>query len=245
MNLELQGKRAVVFGASSGIGLGIAEALHRENVKTIISARNASRLRAVTDRLHEVTSIVGDQDKVSDTSRVVREAIQRLGGLDILVLNTGGPPTGSFESTSLKAWETGIQSLFLSVIEGAQAALPTMKSQKFGRILLVASISAREPILGLTISNAMRSGLLGLLKSLSNEVASFGITVNSILPGFINTDRLKELGKSEAELVSSIPAGHLGDVSDIGNLAAFLCSTKARYITGQAIACDGGRLKST
>ncbi len=244
MNLGLNGKKALVFGASSGIGLGVAKVLDREGALLAVCSREGEKLRALKETLPRAQLLAGDLNQPGEARRVVETAIDRLQGVDVLVLNTGGPPAGDFASITDEMWRHGFQGLWLSMIEAVQTALPGMKKNNFGRILLIASISAREPIAHLSVSNGLRAGLLGLMKSLSTEVAPFGVTVNSILPGFTDTERLRELGRTPEDLVKHVPAGRLARPEELGDLSAFLCSTKAAYITGQAIACDGGYLKS-
>lgn len=170
--------------------------------------------------------------------------IERFQGLDVLVINTGGPKEGDFAALTLKDWQEGFDKLFYSAIETIQAALPVMQKNRWGRIILCSSTSAKEPISALTISSAFRSGLSGLAKTLSQQLASYGITVNVIMPGFIATQRLYELDLDIANITQEIPLKRLGKPEEVGALACFLASEQAGYITGQLIACDGGRIRS-
>lgn len=241
MDLGLSGKRALVMGASTGLGKAIARALSAEGARVVVCARGRERLEATARELGALP-IVRDLSEPGAGAAAIREAIERLGGLDIVVCNTGGPPTGAFEALSTEQWQAGFQGLFLSTVEAMRAVLPGMRAQGFGRILLVTSVAAREPIANLTVSNALRAGLLGLANTVSREVASAGVTVNALLPGYTKTERLEELGSSDEQLTSQIPARRLGKPEELGALAAFLASERAAYITGQAIACDGGYL---
>lgn len=244
MNLNLIGKRALVFGGSSGLGYAVAESFVAEKMKVAVCSRPGEKLEALRESLPSAIRLGGDLLKPGEARRVTEDAIREFGGLDVMLLNTGGPPTGSFAGISAEKWASGFQSLWLSTVEAIQAALPVFQKQKFGRVILIGSTSAREPIPNLTVSNGLRAGLIGLLKSLSNEVASSNITVNAILPGFINTERLQELGLKEEDIVKNIPMGRLGDPKEVAAVATFLASEAASYVTGQSIAVDGGRLRS-
>jgi 3-oxoacyl-[acyl-carrier protein] reductase len=243
MELGLAGKRALVLGSSSGIGKAIALALVQEGARVAISARNEARLKASQKEIGAAMAIPADLAQTGAADRLVREVIGVWGGIDILVTNTGGPPAGEFSDISIQKWQAGFQSLWLSAVEAIQASLPSMRELKWGRVILITSTAAKESIPALTVSNGLRAGLLGLAKSLSREVAADGITVNAILPGFIQTDRLAELGHSAADIVKDVPAGRIGEPEELASLVVYLASEKASYVTGQAIACDGGRLR--
>lgn len=241
MDLGLAGKRALVMGASSGLGKAIARALRAEGAMVAVCARGPERLQETARELG-ATAIACDLSVPGAGEGVVRQALEALGGLDILVCNTGGPPAGRFEELSSAQWQAGFQGLFMSTLDAIRAALPTMRAHGFGRILLVTSVAAKEPIANLTVSNALRAGLLGLTNSLSREVAAHGVTVNALLPGYTRTERLVELGVTDEQLASQIPAGRLGQPEELADLTTFLASERAAYVTGQAIACDGGYL---
>lgn len=243
MQLQLAGKRGLVFGGSSGLGFAVAEAWTGEQMKVAVCSRPGAKLDALAQSLPPAVRVAGDLSRPGEAARATTETIRQLGGLDVMLLNTGGPPTGTFAEITAEKWASGFQGLWLSAVEAIQAALPTFEKQRHGRIILIASTSAREPIRNLTVSNGLRAGLLGLLKSLSSEVAAHNITVNAILPGFINTERLQELGLKEADIVKEIPMGRLGDPREVAAVATFLASDAASYVTGQAIAVDGGRLR--
>jgi 3-oxoacyl-[acyl-carrier protein] reductase len=163
-----------------------------------------------------------------------------------LVINGGGPPLGEFDDLPRATWEEWFQTLWMTTVELVNAVLPSMVERRFGRILWVGSVAAREPLKNLVLSNSFRAGLLGLLKSVSTKVAADAVTVNAILPGVIDTRaRSKDVDPAGEELFRSIPAGRRGTTKEIGALAAFLASARAGYITGQAIACDGGMLRGT
>lgn len=244
MDLQLKGRTALVFGGSRGLGRAIAAELVREGVRVVIVARDAERVARVAGDIGAL-ALPGDLSQPGAGQHLVAAAADLLGtSPDILVTNTGGPPPGSFQTTTAAAWAAGFQSLWMATVDSIQAALPAMKAQGWGRILAVTSVAAKEPQAGLVISNGLRAGLLGLLNSLSREVAGEGITVNALLPGYTNTDRMAELGVDNASMGPKIPAGRLGEPEEFAALAAFLASGRASYITGQAIAVDGGLLHS-
>ena len=244
MDLQLSGRTALVFGGSRGLGRAIAAELAHEGARVVIVARDADRVARVAGEIGAL-ALPGDLAEPGAGRRLVEAAATLLGqSPDILVTNTGGPPTGSFQATNTEAWTAGFQSLWMATVDSIQAALPTMKVQGWGRILAVTSVAAKEPQPGLVISNGLRAGLLGLLNTLSREVAGDGITVNALLPGYTNTDRMAELGVDNATMGPKIPAGRLGEPAEFAALAAFLASGRASYITGQAIAVDGGLLHS-
>lgn len=243
MELGLKGKKALVEGSSSGLGLAIARALIAEGVSVAVVSRQLSKSEMVAKEIGAAAYLSADLDQKGAGKKLVLNAAQTLGGLDILITNTGGPKAASFLEIESSDWEEGFWRVYMSAVESIQAALPIMKKQKNGRIILLTSCAAKEPIAGLTISNGLRSGLLGLMKSISAEVAANGITVNSILPGFANTERLAELKLNEQSLLAQIPAKRIGEPSEVAALFVFLASSAASYITGQAIACDGGLLK--
>lgn len=243
MDLKLNGKKALVFGSSTGIGRAIAESLMAEKADVLVNSRDADRLNKTISELKAKGGVTADLTKAGDAEKATREAIEKLGGLDVLVINTGGPAKGAFADITTEQWEKDFQNLWLSFVDAVKVALPVMKKQGYGRILVVTSLAAKEPLPLLTTSNGLRSGLAGLCKSLANEVAADGITVNLLLPGYTNTDRLKDLKLSEEKVKQMVPAGRLGDPCELADLATFLASPKAGYITGQSIAIDGGVLR--
>ena len=244
MNLQLQGKKALVLGSSGGIGRAIAESLIAEGVQVLLNSRSESKLQSVASEIRAMGFVVGDLTQAGEAARIVKEAQKKLNGLDILVTNTGGPKKGTFLEVSDQQWHEDFQSLWMSTVEALKAALPEMKKQNYGRVIFVTSIAAQEPLPGLTTSNGLRAGLSGLCKSVSLEVAPFGVTINALLPGYTNTDRLKELKLSDERVKQMVPAGRLGGPEELADLACFLSSPRAAYVTGQSIAVDGGALKS-
>ena len=243
MELGLSGRRALVMGGSSGLGKAIAQALIKEGARTVICARGAERLAAAAAQIG-AQGIVADVTLPGAAAALVVESEKRLGPLDVLVVNTGGPPPGLFANLSEAAWRTAFESLWISSVGAMRAALPGMRARRWGRVILVTSVAAREPVANLMLSNSLRAGLHGLVNALSREVAADGVTINALMPGYTLTERLAELKLDEAELATQIPAGRLGRAEDFAAVAAFLASEQANYLTGQAVACDGGLLHS-
>ena len=240
MDLKLRGKRALVMGSSTGLGKAIAQALIAEGVEVAICARDAHRLEQTAREINAALAIPADLSQAGAACALVEKVNAKWGGIDILVTNTGGPPKGKFDEISYQAWSTGFQGLWMSAVDAIQSVLPHMKKNRWGRVLLVTSVAAKEPMAGLTVSNGLRAGLLGLMKSLSFEVAADNITVNALLPGYTDTERLQELKVPKEKMAALIPAGRIGSPEDFGSVTAFLASEQAGYITGQAIVVDGG-----
>jgi 3-oxoacyl-[acyl-carrier protein] reductase len=244
VDLKLRGKKVLVMGSSTGLGKAIAKSFVREGAEVALCARNVEKLERTAHELGCNYFFPCDLSKPGQAREVVEKTIKHLGGIDILVTNTGGPKKGAFADITEDQWLEDFQNLWLSVTESLKVALPEMKKQNFGRVLLVTSLAAREPMAGLTTSNGLRAGLPGLVKSIANEYAAFGITLNCLLPGYTDTERLKELNLSEERVKQLVPAGRLGDPHELADLAVFLASPLSGYTTGQSIAVDGGALRS-
>jgi len=240
MDLQLKNKKVLVMGASSGLGRSIAEVLVQEGAEVAICSRSLDKLQKTAKEIGAKHYFACDLTKEGEAKDVVEKAIAQMGGVDILVTNTGGPNKGNFAEISDVQWQNDFQSLWMSVVEALKVALPKMKENNYGRVLLVTSLAAKEPLSGLTTSNGLRAGLAGLSKSIANEYAPFGITINLLLPGYTATDRLKELKLTDERIKQMVPAGRLGDPRELADLAAFLASPRAGYITGQSILVDGG-----
>lgn len=240
MDLQLKNKKALVMGASTGIGRAIAEVLVQEGAEVAICSRSLDKLQKTAKEIGAEHFFTCDLSKAGEAKAVVEKTIAQMGGVDILVTNTGGPNKGNFADISEGQWLEDFQSLWMSVVESLKVALPRMKENNYGRVLLVTSLAAKEPLNGLTTSNGLRAGLAGLSKSIANEYAPFGITLNLLLPGYTSTDRLKELKLTDERIKQMVPAGRLGDPRELADLAAFLASPRAGYITGQSILVDGG-----
>jgi len=243
MDLGIAGRKALVMGASRGLGRAVAEALIGEGAITAICARDKERLDSAARELG-AEPFPADLSKRGVPAQLVQDVVARLGGLDILVVNTGGPPPRTFDNLADQDWRDAFEALWMSGVAAIRASLPGMRERTWGRIVVITSIAAREPIPNLMLSNALRAGLHGLVNALSKECASRGITVNAVMPGYTLTERLIEVGVKEAEIASRIPAGRMAQPAEFAALAAFLASDRAGYITGQAIACDGGLLQS-
>lgn len=243
MNLELKGKKALVMGSSDGIGKAIAESLITEGVEVCLSSRTEEKLKIVMKEIGAHHFEVCDFSVAGASKALVEKVMKKMGHIDILVTNTGGPKKGTFSEVSDEQWHTDFQSLWMSPVEAIKASIPSMQEKKYGRIIMVTSIAAKEPLPALTTSNGLRAGLAGLARSISNEYSQFGITINLLLPGYTNTDRLKNLNLSPEKVKEMVPAGRLGDPSELADLATFLASKKGAYVTAQSIAVDGGVLK--
>ena len=231
------------MGGSRGLGKAIAQVLAAEGARVAICARDAGRVASAAAELG-VEGLVCDLSMPGAAAALVRQAQNLLGHLDVLIVNTGGPPSGQFADLPDLAWHTAFEQLWMSSVGAIRAALPDMRARRSGRVIVITSIAAREPVPNLTLSNALRAGLHGLVNTISKEVAGDQVTVNALMPGYTLTERLEELHLDEARLTAQIPARRLGRSQDFAALAAFLASDQAGYITGQAIACDGGLLQS-
>ena len=242
MDLGLHDRRAAVAGASSGLGLATARALAAEGVRVAICGRDRDRIEQAAASIDgDAVAIVADMATPDGPGAFVDEAVATLGGVDILVANAGGPPPGNFTTTPYDAYPVALQLNLLSTVALCQAAVPAMRERGWGRVVAITSISVRQPIAGLILSNTARAGVTGFLKTLALEVAGDGVTVNSVLPGSHDTDRLRSLyGGDLSGAAASTPVQAVGRPEDFGAVAAFLCSDHARFITGAAVPVDGG-----
>jgi 3-oxoacyl-[acyl-carrier protein] reductase len=230
------------------LGLATARALAQDGVRVVMCGRDAARLAAATAELGEVgdvTGIVADVSTTDGATGFVEDAAAALGGLDILVPNAGGPPIGGSDVMDLDAYRAALELNLLSTVAMCQSALPAMRAQGWGRIVAITSISVRQPIDGLILSNTARAGLTGYLKTVALEVAADGVTVNSVQPGSHSTDRLRErYGGDLSSAAARVPTKVLGRPDDFGAVVAFLCSDQARFITGAAVPVDGGAYRA-
>jgi len=241
MDLGLEGRTAIVCGASAGIGLGIAEALAEEGANVVMFARRREPLEREAERLGGI-AVPGDVTAPADLERLVQAAVDAFGGIDILVNNSGGPPRTPAVGLDAEQVEAAVRLLLLSVVRLTALCLPQLERSSAGRIVNVTSSTVKEPVDNLALSNAVRPGVIGWAKTLARELGPKGITVNSIAPGRIDTERIREVypdGPTEADL-AAIPLERLGTPREIGDVVAFLCSDRAAYITGTVIPVDGG-----
>ncbi|MDY6851689.1 MAG: SDR family oxidoreductase [Thermodesulfobacteriota bacterium] len=257
MDLKLEGKVAFVGGASKGLGRATAAALADEGAKVVISARNRETLRATAGSIsretgNEVMAAPADLSRPDQVRAAIKDVLDDFGRVDILVNNAGGPPVGAFMEFTDEAWEAAFRLNLMSAVTLAREVVPGMKDRRWGRIINLTSIAVKQPLGGLILSNSIRAGVHGWAKSLSNELAPLGITVNNILPGYTLTDRVRSLARTQAEkegtkvdemlarMEEVIPMKRLGKPEDVGGLVAFLASEQAGYITGASIQIDGG-----
>jgi 3-oxoacyl-[acyl-carrier protein] reductase len=261
MDLGLKGRVAVVGASSQGLGRAVARELAIEGASVMLCARGAAALERAREEIgwetgSPVHAMAADLSNPGTSRQVVDAAIERFGKVDILVTNTGGPPSGPFELHDQAAWQAAYDLLLRSPLEMVGAALPGMRERRWGRIITVTSIAVKQPVDGLILSNSLRGAVTGFARTLANETARDGITVNNLLPGYTRTDRVVELaratasraGVEEAEIYAKwereIPMGRIGEGPEFAALAAFLASERAGYITGQSIAVDGGWIRS-
>jgi len=245
MNLGLERRTAVVCGASSGMGLAIAEALVEEGAHVAMFARRRDLLEREADRLGAL-AIRGDLTNPRDLERLVDKTLEAFGGLDILIVNGGGPPRGPAIGLEAAAVESAVELLLVSAVRLAGLCIPHLEESGHGRIVCIESSSVREPVDNLVLSNAIRPGVVGWAKSLARELGPRGVTVNTIAPGRIDTARLVEVypdGPSEADL-APIPLRRLGTPREVASVVCFLASDQAAYVTGSVIPVDGGLTRS-
>jgi 3-oxoacyl-[acyl-carrier protein] reductase len=261
MDLGLKDRVAIVTGASQGIGKAIAEGLAAEGASLVICARNTETLDKTTSYLRKTykTQVIGltaDVTKTEDIDRLVKQAMGSFGRIDILVNNSGGPHATKFQSTPIEAWQHGIDLILMSVVNACRAVIPHMQARHWGRIINITSISVKQPINDLILSNSLRAGVVGLAKSLANELGKDNILVNNVCPGYTLTERLQELVNIRAknnnipqeqvvkQWETDVPIGRLAQPSEIADYVVFLASERASYINGTTVAVDGGLVKS-
>ncbi|MCP5026020.1 MAG: SDR family oxidoreductase [Actinomycetia bacterium] len=241
MDLGIAGKRAVVAASSGGLGRGVALALGQAGCEVVVSGRDTDRLAAAAADVPNSHPVTGDVATVDGALAFITAARAELGGIDILVTNGGGPPAGNFASTAWEQYQPALERSLLAMAAMVHECVPHMQEDKWGRILAITSLSVRQPIPSLILSNTGRAGLTGFLKTVALEVAGDGITVNTIQPGLHETNRIIEIyGGDTSSAGAAIPAGFIGDAEDFGRVGAFLCSDSAKFITGASLHVDGG-----
>jgi 3-oxoacyl-[acyl-carrier protein] reductase len=244
VDLGISGRRAAVAAASAGLGRGAARALAAAGARVAICGRDQGRLDRAVEELGAEGDVVGvraDVGTAAGAAAFVEEATALLGGLDIVVPNAGGPPPGNFSSTGLEAYRMALEENLLATVAMCQAAVPAMCDAGWGRVVAITSVTVRQPAPMLILSNTARAGATGFLKTLALEVADRGVTVNSVQPGSHDTDRIRSVyGDDLARVAADVPTGMVGDADDFGAVVAFLCSERARFITGAAVPVDGG-----
>ncbi len=261
MDLGLRNKVAIVAASSRGLGRAVAEELAGEGVDVVLCARGAAALEEAAQAIRHasgvrVVAIAADLSEPDDVARVAAEAMRAFGRVDILVTNGGGPPAGPFESHSADAWRAAVRQTLDSVVELTRAVLPGMKERRWGRIINITSIAVKQPVDNLILSNSVRAAVTGFARTLANEVALFGVTVNNVMPGYTRTDRVAELANRNASLKGTspaaevavwenqIPMARLGDPREFAAMVVFLASERASYTTGASIPVDGGWIRS-
>jgi len=240
MDFGIEGKTALVTGGSSGLGLGCAQALAAEGVRICLVSRNPDKLATASATIPGASTLVCDITDPAALASMMDAAEAELGQVDILIANGGGPPPGNFESTDLDAYSDALALNMLPMIAMCKRLIPPMQSRGWGRVVAITSISVREPIDTLILSNTARAGLTSFLKTTSREVAGDGVTVNSLQPGLHLTERLGSVYDDPAPVAATMPTGTIGDPADFGRFAAFLCSDSAKFVTGASIPVDGG-----
>lgn len=261
MDLGLQDKVALVAASSRGLGRAVAEELAAEGARLVICSRREATIRgaaaAIAEQHHvDVIAVAADLTVTGEAELVARAAIERFGRVDVLITNAGGPPAGPFESHDLQTWRAAVTLNLESAIALIRGVLPGMKERKWGRIINITSIAVKQPVDNLILSNSVRAAVTGMARTLANEVAQHGITVNNVLPGYTRTERVEELAAFTAKQAGTspdearagweqqIPMRRLGEPREFAALVAFLASERASYITGTSITVDGGWVKS-
>ena len=252
MDLGLKNKVAFVAASSQGLGKSVALEMAKEGVHVIICGRNPETLESTKKEVQaagngSVLSIVGDLSKAEDREHMIDMALNKFGAIDILITNTGGPPSGKFEDIKQEQWDKAYEQLLGSVTSLVRGFLPGMKKKQWGRIISITSQAIKQPVENLILSNAVRVSVAGLMKTLANELGSFNITVNNVMPGYTKTARLSKLmddNPSIAIVTDEIPLGRFGQPEEFAAAVTFLASERASYITGISLAVDGGWIKS-
>ena len=251
MDLGLKDKIAFVAASSQGLGKSVALELAQEGVHLVICARNEADLIETKNEIDhvgngDVLALTGDLSIAADRDRMMAAALQYYGHIDILITNSGGPPAGKFEDLKQEDWDKSYELLLGSTVSLVRAVLPSMKKQKWGRIIAITSQAVKQPVANLILSNSVRASVVGLMKTLASELGPYGITVNNVMPGYTQTNRLKKLiaaNPAFASAVDEIPLKRFGNPEEFAAAVTFLASERASYITGVSLAVDGGWIK--
>jgi 3-oxoacyl-[acyl-carrier protein] reductase len=252
MELGLKNKIAFVAASSQGLGKAVALELAREGAKLIINSRNKENLESTKKEIEkingaEVLALAGDLSIAEEREQIIKKSLEVYDHIDILITNTGGPPSGKFEDFKMEDWDNTYKSLLASVVGLINGFLPGMKQQRWGRIIAITSQAVKQPVNNLVLSNSVRASVAGLMKTLSNEFGIHNITVNNVMPGYTETDRLKKLlekNSSFATAKNEIPLGRFGTPEEFAAAVTFLASERAGYISGVSLAVDGGWIKN-
>ncbi len=252
MELGLKNKVAFVAASSEGLGKAVAKELAIEGASVVICGRNPETLEHAKKEIQEtgngkVIAITGDLNKPADRALIIETTLKKFTSIDILVTNNGGPPTGKFEELKQEQWDAAYQQLLASTTDLIRGFLPAMKKKNWGRIISITSMAVKQPVNNLILSNSIRISVVGLMKTLAGELGQYNITVNNIMPGYTETERLTKLIESTpsfATAKSEIPLGRFGKPEEFAAAVAFLASERASYITGVSLAVDGGWIKS-
>jgi 3-oxoacyl-[acyl-carrier protein] reductase len=260
MELGIKDRVAIVMGGSSGLGKAVARELAREKARVVIAARTEAKLRRAAEELRretggQVQAIVTDATQPEDIERLVEETVERWGKVDIALANAGGPPASTYESTMPEQYERAVQLNLMSTIRLAHAVTPHMKKQRWGRFIALTSISVKQPVPGLILSNTARAGVVGFVKTMATELAQYDVLCNVVSPGYIRTARVEELANGRArnedrdtgdvlqDIEADIPMGRMGKPEELADLVVYLASERASYITGTTIQVDGGYVR--
>jgi 3-oxoacyl-[acyl-carrier protein] reductase len=257
MELGLKDRVAIVTGGSMGLGRAIARELSREKARVVIAARNEQRLQRAAEEIRRETggsvlAVRADMTRAEDIRALVEQAVERWGGVDIAVANAGGPPGTRYETTSAEQVERAVELNLMSTVRLAQEVTPSMQQKRWGRFIALTSVSVKQPLPGLILSNTARAAVVGWVKTMATELAPFGITCNVVAPGYMRTGRVEDLAEERAEaedrpreqilaeISARIPAGRMGSPEELAAMVAFLASERASYVTGATIQVDGG-----